>query len=145
MKPECPQHILRLSVVNHYKLHFHFPSYLKAHSLLSRKCSIQWKRAKCMSLWFSLMTSLLNQKKPWHIGVFLKWNRNSLNSVNSEKLINHWCMKWAQFKDPVSHMCLAGAVVACWFMTQEVSGSNTHFFAKIFFKFYRFCRFYSIQ
>ena len=26
-------------------------------------------------------------------------------------------MNWAQFKDPVSHMCLAGAVVA-----QEVAG-----------------------
>ena len=23
-------------------------------------------------------------------------------------------MNWAQFKDPVCHMCLAGAVVACW-------------------------------
>ena len=31
-------------------------------------------------------------------------------------------MNWAQFKDPVSHMCLAGAVVASWFVTQEVTG-----------------------
>ena len=30
-------------------------------------------------------------------------------------------MNWAQFKDPVSHMCLAGAVVACWSLTQEVA------------------------
>ena len=36
------------------------------------------------------------------IGVFPKWNRNSGN------LINHWSMNWAQFEDPVSHMCLAG-------------------------------------
>ena len=31
-------------------------------------------------------------------------------------------MKWAQFKDPVSHMCLVGAVVASWSLTQEVAG-----------------------
>ena len=32
-------------------------------------------------------------------------------------------MNWAQFKDPVSHMCLAGTVVASWSLTQEVTGS----------------------
>ena len=32
----------------------------------------------------------------------------------------------------VSHMCLDGAVVACWFVTQEVVGSNTHFLQKYF-------------
>ena len=31
-------------------------------------------------------------------------------------------MNWAQFKDLVSHMCLAGAVVASWSPTQEVAG-----------------------
>ena len=31
-------------------------------------------------------------------------------------------MNWAQFKDPVSHMCLAGAVAAFWSLTQEVTG-----------------------
>ena len=31
-------------------------------------------------------------------------------------------MNWAQFKDPVSHMCLVGAVVASWSLTQEVEG-----------------------
>ena len=41
------------------------------------------------------------------IGVFPKWNRNSLNSAN---LINHWNMIWAQFKNHVSHMCLTGTV-----------------------------------
>ena len=30
-------------------------------------------------------------------------------------------MNWAQFKDPISHMCLAGAVVTCWSLTQEVA------------------------
>ena len=28
----------------------------------------------------------------------------------------------AQFKDPVSDMCLAGAAVASWSLTQEVAG-----------------------
>ena len=31
-------------------------------------------------------------------------------------------MNWAQFEDSVSHMCLPGAVVACWTLTQEVAG-----------------------
>ena len=34
-------------------------------------------------------------------------------------------MNWDQFKDPVSHMCLAGTVVASWSLTQEVAGSGT--------------------
>ena len=33
-------------------------------------------------------------------------------------------MNWAQFKDPFSHMCLAGALVASWSLTQEIAGSN---------------------
>ena len=33
-------------------------------------------------------------------------------------------MNWAQFKDPVSHMSLVGAVVASWSLTQEVAGSK---------------------
>ena len=34
-------------------------------------------------------------------------------------------MYWNQFKDSVSHTCLAGgALVAFWFLTQEVAGSN---------------------
>ena len=45
-----------------------------------------------------------------------------MNSANSGKLINQWSINWAQFKDPVSHMCLAGAVVACWPLAQEVAG-----------------------
>ena len=41
-------------------------------------------------------------------GVFPIGNRNSANSANSGNRINHW----SQFKDPVSHMCVAGAVAA---------------------------------
>ena len=31
-------------------------------------------------------------------------------------------MIWGQSKDPVSHMCLAGTIVAFWSLTQEVEG-----------------------
>ena len=55
------------------------------------------------------------------IGVFPKWNRNSAIPGN---LINHWSMNWSRYKDPVSHMCLAGTVVASWFSTQETAGLN---------------------
>ena len=34
-------------------------------------------------------------------------------------------MNWGRFKDPVSHMCLAGAVVASWFLTLEYAGLNS--------------------
>ena len=33
-------------------------------------------------------------------------------------------MKWVQFKDPVPHKCLAGAVVASWSLTKAVAGSS---------------------
>ena len=33
-------------------------------------------------------------------------------------------MNLSQFKDPVSHMCLAGATVTFWYLTQEVAGSS---------------------
>ena len=55
---------------------------------------------------------------------FLNEAELSLNSVNSKKLINHPSMNWAQVKDAISHMCLAGAVLACWSLTQEVVGSR---------------------
>ena len=55
-------------------------------------------------------------------GVFLKWNINSMNSAKSGNTINHWSMDQGQFKDPVSHICLAGTVVASWSLTQEMSG-----------------------
>ena len=33
-------------------------------------------------------------------------------------------MNRAEFKDPVSHVCLAVIVVVSWFLTQEVAGSS---------------------
>ena len=34
-------------------------------------------------------------------------------------------MNWAEFKNLVSHVCLAGRVVASWSVTQEVAGSSS--------------------
>ena len=47
-----------------------------------------------------------------------------MSSANSGDQINHRSMKWAQFKDPVYHICLAGAVVASRCLIQEVAGLN---------------------
>ena len=33
-------------------------------------------------------------------------------------------MNWGQFKDPIFHMCLTGAVVAFWCLTQEFAVFN---------------------
>ena len=33
-------------------------------------------------------------------------------------------MNWNQFKDPVSHMYLAGTVVGSWSLLEEVTGSS---------------------
>ena len=43
-------------------------------------------------------------------------------SGSSGNLINHRSINWAQYKDPVSHMRLAGAVIACWSITLEFVG-----------------------
>ena len=42
-------------------------------------------------------------------------------------------------------MCCAGAVLACWFITQEVGGSNAPFCTNIFYRFCRFCKFFRIH
>ena len=62
--------------------------------------------------------------------------------MNSEKLTNHWSINWVQFKNPHCYLCLHGPVVVCWFITQEVRGSNTPFFANII---SRFCWFFRIH
>ena len=53
-----------------------------------------------------------------------EFSLNSVNSANSGNLINHSSMNLTKFKDPVSHMCLTGAVVASWSLTQQVAGSS---------------------
>ena len=33
-------------------------------------------------------------------------------------------MNWVQFKESISHMCLAGTEIASWSLEQEVAGSS---------------------
>ena len=42
-------------------------------------------------------------------------------------------MNWAQFKDPVFNMYLAGGMVSSEFVTQDVAGSNPFGVITIFF------------
>ena len=84
-------------------------------------------RLKCVLVLFA--TTL-----PWHMcrGQFLFTLQPLEFFLNGAKLStefsefretdNHRSMNWAQFKVPVSHMCCAGTVVACWSLTQEVAG-----------------------
>ena len=82
--------------------------------------------------WYSFPVGNSPQTHPdWTILAYLRllWTvENFLNgaetSLNSGNLMNHWSMNWAQFKDPVSHMCHASAVVASWPLTQEVADSG---------------------
>ena len=81
------------------------------------------------------------------IGVFPKWSRTFIEFSKfreSDKSVT-----WARCTDHVSHMCLAGAVVASGSPTQEVVGSSpftvmtdifvtefAHFSANIYEKFH---------
>ena len=74
-------------------------------------------------LTFVLKANTLCSLSLHYIEVIPKWNRNSLSSanlINQREIWSLW-MNWAQFKNPVSHMCLAGAVVTSWSLTQEVA------------------------
>ena len=68
---------------------------------------------------------LLNNRKNITFNLRNQWdNGNLVNSANSVSQISHWSMNLSQSKDLVSHMCLAGAVVASWSLTQDAAGSN---------------------
>ena len=43
---------------------------------------------------------------------FFKIEQEFTEFSKFRSLKNHWSMNWTQFEDPVSHMCLTGAVVA---------------------------------
>ena len=60
----------------------------------------------------------------WHRRHDVQKMMHPMTSANSGNLINHWSVNWAQFKDPISHKCLAGTVVAYWSFTQEVADSS---------------------
>ena len=47
---------------------------------------------------------------------------NSVNSTNSENLINHWSMNWGQLIDPFYYLYLAGTVAKSSSFTREVTG-----------------------
>ena len=85
-------------------------------------------------LWFLVVAAQRD------IGVFPKWAELSLNSENSGNLINHASMNWAQFQDHV--FLSSGSIMVCYTRDSRLEYS---FFAKIFFKLYRFCRFYRIH
>ena len=59
---------------------------------------------------------------------FLNGAELLLNSVNSEKMINHPNMNWAQFKDPISHMCHmcwhCGSMLVSYTRGGRVAGSS---------------------
>ena len=77
------------------------------------------------------------------IGVFPKWKRNSLNSVNSEVLKDHWTIKWANLK-------VVSVIVSSWHWGRALisftrdsrfeyhHGIRPKYFAK-FSTFYRIC------
>ena len=46
-------------------------------------------------------------------------------------------MNLDQRKDPVSHMCLTGAVIESWSLTQEVAGSSPFTLMRIIFETFR--------
>ena len=69
-----------------------------------------------------LSNSSVSQALLLNNGVFPKRIRNSVNSANSENLINHWSLNCAQFKDPVSQVCHAGTLVASRSLTQKLTG-----------------------
>ena len=82
---------------------------------------VVYSKNKYRSINYVLSSTCTRDKQ--HSGVFPKWSRMfTFNSVNSGNLIKHSSMNWAEFKDPLSHVCLAGTVVASWSLTQEVAG-----------------------
>ena len=56
------------------------------------------------------------------IVVFPKWNRNSVNLLNSTNLTKF--MVHEQFKNPLCYPCLGSCVVTLWSATQEVASST---------------------
>ena len=65
------------------------------------------------------------------IGVFPTQSRTFTKFNEFSESENYWSMNWAQFKDPVSHMRLAGAVVASWSLTQERPANSVKQLGKI--------------
>ena len=75
---------------------------------------------------------------------FLNRAELSMKSANSENLRNHGCMNWIYLYDSLCYLCLLGAEVECFFLTQEIAVLNPPF-TKILVKFCRLCRFFRID
>ena len=64
---------------------------------------------------------LIISKPSWH-SLEVSLNGTEIQWISELRQSEVWI--WAEFKDPLSHTCLAGTVVAFWSLTQEVAGSN---------------------
>ena len=51
--------------------------------------------------------------------------------------------EWIWFNSKI--LSVSSWQVACWLLSQEITGSNTHFITTMFCKFCRFCRFFRIH
>ena len=63
-------------------------------------------------------------------GGFLKWNR--IHWIQRIQRI-HWTMNSVQYKDLLGYLWLCGTVVESLSLTQEIVGSNTAIFLKLYF------------
>ena len=75
-------------------------------------------------------THLTGMLSCWHIcqlcvSIWEWLNKNSVNSLNSGNVLNHWSM------DLVYYMCLNGCTATSLSLTQEAAGPN-HLFLQIF-------------
>ena len=114
IKLENVENVENVQFINAFQFHSYDSIWTKLFSHFSFENRIfQFPPMKQINIWLSVRG--VN-------GFFTKWNRNSVNSANSRNLINHSSMNNSQFKDPVSHICLAGNVVASWSLIQEVAG-----------------------
>ena len=66
-------------------------------------------------------------------GVFHHWNRNLVNSVNLIKSMKH-----EMGRPCLLPVCLDGCVETSWSLTQQVAGSNKHFYKNIFIELNKF-------
>ena len=81
------------------------------HTIATQQAQTTYKMYKIDGL-SSAVNSLFGEARLFFLA--LVWDVSRVFPVNSENVgnvINHRSMNWAQFKDSISHMCLAGAVV----------------------------------
>ena len=64
---------------------------------------------RLLTWWYKLLFDISVSSLCWTSEFFLnraELSLDSVNSVNSGKVINHWSMNWSQFKDPVTYVLL---------------------------------------